>query len=145
MKRLFTFLLLSVFFVSATAQEEAEADKGKPRIKFETTSHDFGTITEGTQATYKFEFKNTGDAPLVLKNVRPSCGCTTPHWPRKPIMPGDKSQIKAVYNSSGRPGRFHKSITVTTNVPDRSTHVLYIKGKVVKEEKQESPVRKKAK
>lgn len=127
MKNLLLLLTLSLFSTGVFAQEG-----GSPKMEFEKTSHEFGTIEEGTMASYEFEFKNTGDAALVLKNVKPSCGCTTPEWPKKPIMPGEKAHIKAIYNSKGRPGRFHKSISVTTNIPDNPTIVLYIKGEVKK-------------
>jgi len=61
-------------------------------IKFKAEKHDFGKIVEGTQASYSFEFTNTGKAPVVISNVQPSCGCTTPEWTREPIMPG--KQVK---------------------------------------------------
>ncbi len=78
----------------------------------------------------KFKFKNTGKEPLILTNVKASCGCTTPQWPREPIMPGQEASIKAVYNSKGRPGNFNKSITVTSNDSEAPTQVLYISGMV---------------
>src|SRR5437870_282846 len=84
-------------------------------LKFEKETHEFGTIAEGVQATYEFKFKNTGNQPVVISNVQPSCGCTTPDWTKEPILPGKSGMVKAVYNSTGRPGAFHKSITVTSN------------------------------
>ena len=99
-------------------------------IQFSETSHDFGTIDEGTRATYEFEFSNTGDSNLILNNVQASCGCTVPTWPRQPIKPGEKNKITVVYNSAGRPGDFHKSITVTTNMKQDGVKTLFIQGKV---------------
>ncbi len=113
------------------AQQGKEEQKGQPKIKFEKTSHDFGKIPQGKNASYSFKFTNTGNAPLQLKNVKPSCGCTTPHWPKKPIRPGESAKIKAVYDA-GSPGRFHKSITVKTNMENNGTKVLSIKGRVKK-------------
>lgn len=107
----------------------AFAQERQAEIAFQMTTHDFGTIQEGTQATVEFEFTNTGDAPLVLSSVNASCGCTTPEWPKEPIMPGAKAKIKAVYNSTGRPGTFTKSITVNSNAKN-GTIVLTIKGNV---------------
>ena len=68
-------------------------------ITFDKPEHDFGKIKEGTLATHEFTFTNTGKAPLVLSNVQPSCGCTTPEWSKEPIMPGGKGTVKAVFNS----------------------------------------------
>ncbi len=98
-------------------------------IKFETTEHDFGTIKEGTLAAYEFVFTNTGKTPLILSNVQPSCGCTTPEWPKEPIAPGAKAKIKAVYNSHGRPGTFQKYITVKSNAKNGDISIT-IKGTV---------------
>lgn len=97
----------------AFAQNPAPASKAD--IQFIEDSHDFGNIKEGTQATYEFKFTNTGTEPLILSDVRPSCGCTTPEWTREPIAPGATGVIKAIFNSNGRPGSFNKSITVTSN------------------------------
>ncbi|QNF35439.1 DUF1573 domain-containing protein [Adhaeribacter swui] len=99
-------------------------------LKFEKETHEFGNIAEGMQATYAFKFKNTGDQPIVISQVQPSCGCTTPDWTKEPVLPGKTGMVKAVYNSTGRPGAFHKSITVTSNA-GTPTQALFIKGTVI--------------
>lgn len=103
-------------------------------ITFERTEHDFGKINEADgRVTTVFTFKNEGMEPLVLSNVRASCGCTTPKWTREPIEPGQKGEITVTYNPNGRPGRFQKTITVTSNSqePNTNTTRLYIKGEVI--------------
>ncbi|MEX0966822.1 MAG: DUF1573 domain-containing protein [Bacteroidia bacterium] len=123
MKNLLGLLLLMTMSFSVYGQ--------KAVAEYTEDSHDFGTITEGTQAKHVFTVKNTGNADLMIVNVRPSCGCTTPSWTREPIAPGKTGTITAVFNSSGRPGNFHKSITVTTNEPQsNNTKVIFIKGTV---------------
>jgi len=98
-------------------------------LEFEFDSHDFGYIAEGTLASYSFRVRNTGSEPVVITNVQPSCGCTTPEWTKAPLKNGEIGFIKVVYNSSGRPGPFNKSVTVTSNAAT-PTHNLYIKGNV---------------
>lgn len=105
-------------------------------LKFESDKHDFGMIDEGLQAVHEFTFTNTGNAPVILSDVRASCGCTTPSWTKEPIAPGAKGSIKASYNSEGRPGNFTKSITITSNAIEPSK-VVYIKGIV--DPKKEKP------
>jgi hypothetical protein len=99
-------------------------------IRFKTEKHDFGKIKEGVQASYSFEFTNTGKAPVVISNVQPSCGCTTPEWTREPIMPGKTGKVTALYNSAGRPGNFNKTITVVNN-GEVSQIILTIQGSVI--------------
>lgn len=95
-------------------------------ISFTETLHDYGTIKKGSEGTYVFTFTNTGNIPLVLTNVRSSCGCTTPSWPKEPIAPGATGEIKVKYNTNSV-GGFQKTITVFSNA---KTVVLTIKGSV---------------
>ncbi|MCS7004671.1 MAG: DUF1573 domain-containing protein [Cytophagales bacterium] len=106
-------------------------------MKFEKEEHDFGDIKEGTIAEYSFKFKNTGNAPIVITNVQASCGCTTPEWPKEPVMPGETAIIKAAYNSKSRPGNFFKTITITSNATE-PTKIIKIKGNVVMPDQQPS-------
>ncbi len=121
MKKL--FLLLSLFFgISMISNAQAV-------LKFSEEKHNFGKIKEGVVATHSFEFKNTGNSPVVISNVAPSCGCTTPELTKEPIMPGKTGKITASYNSKGRPGAFNKSIVVTSNAQNGQI-VLFINGEV---------------
>jgi hypothetical protein len=110
----------------ATAPNPNAAD-----LKFKTEKHDFGTVPEGPQAKFDFEFTNEGKEPLILSNVQASCGCTTPEWPKEPILPGKSAKVTAIYNTQGRPGQFTKSITVSSNAKTPSI-VLMINGTVEK-------------
>lgn len=117
---LFAAMLMSI---SAMAQQ--------PVITFNETTHDFGKINEADgRVTTVFVFKNEGMIPLILSNVKASCGCTTPKWTREPIEPGATGEITVTYNPNGRPGRFQKTVTVTSNASE-ATIRLYIKGEVI--------------
>ncbi len=92
-------------------------------------THNFGTFSEKNpvqKAT--FTFTNTGKAPLVINQVVASCGCTVPHYDKRPIAPGQKGSIEITYNGQGKfPGHFKKSITIRTNAKTEMTR-LYIEG-----------------
>ena len=111
-------------FAQPAAEEEPRAE-----VYFEKTTHDFGSIFQGGNGTYQFEFSNTGNAPLVLSNATSSCGCTVPSYPKTPIAPGEKGTIVVKYDTN-RLGSFHKSVTVTSNAKSASSVVLHIKGEV---------------
>jgi hypothetical protein len=131
MKKFFSIVAgLAFVIISGCSQapRTAELIKNGASIEFETTDHDFGTIAEGGDGTYEFIFKNTGKEPLVLSNVRSSCGCTVPEWPKEPILKGDKGKIKVSYNTRIT-GSFSKSITVYSNAAEAPV-VLIIKGKI---------------
>ncbi|MCB9235944.1 MAG: DUF1573 domain-containing protein [Bacteroidia bacterium] len=100
-------------------------------IAFPDMKHDFGKITEGEVVAHTFSFKNTGDNPLKIENVKPSCGCTTPDWTREEVAPGGEGFIKVEFDSKGKSGQQTKTVTVTSNTPERNT-VLTFSGEVVK-------------
>lgn len=102
----------------------------QPKIQFKTVEYDFGSIKEDAGlATTSFEFKNTGDQPLILNSVKATCGCTTPEWTQDPVSPGKSGTIKVSYNPKNRPGSFTKNVNVYSNA-EPSVTVLTIKGKV---------------
>lgn len=112
------FLAALLINIVAMAQE--------PVMTFDKTTHDFGKINEADgRVTTVFEFKNEGMTPLVLTNVRASCGCTTPKWTREPVEPGTTGQITVTYNPNGRPGRFQKTITITSNATEATFALVY--------------------
>lgn len=129
-------VLASVLFVIATVTlscsqtpaRESEKSVFGPGIEFSELKHDYGIIEQGGDGTYEFQFTNTGTEPLVLSNVRSSCGCTVPKWPREPIGAGETATIEVKYNTT-RVGSFNKSITVYSNASEQPI-VLHIKGKV---------------
>ena len=102
-----------------------------PRVVWLNPEHDFGAFDEDLGVvTCNFRAVNVGDEPLVVTSARANCGCTTPHFTNDPVAPGDTLSILVGYNATGRPGRFSKKISVTTNgEPRRST--LTISGTVI--------------
>ncbi len=120
------WFVAGILFMSAVGFGHAQA----PNLHFDTDDHDFGVVPEeGGPISHPFTFVNTGDAPLLISEVKASCGCTTPSWSREPIAPGDTGVVVAQYNPQNRPGTFRKSINVTSNA-EPSIRVLYIKGVV---------------
>jgi len=100
-------------------------------IRFTDKKHDFGKIPLKKEATYSFEFLNTGKSPVVIYDVKTSCGCTTPKWTKALVAVGKTGNIIVRYDAS-YPGEFHKSILVKYNGPD-SPEMLEIGGEVEEE------------
>ena len=124
MKKLFLTTILSIFALVTFAAGEAE-------IKFEKTSHNFGSFPETEKVTCTFKFTNTGDNLLVIHQAIASCGCTVPQYPKQHIKPGESGEIKVTYDGSGKfPGHFKKSITLRTNAKQEIVR-LYIEGDMV--------------
>jgi len=81
----------------------------------DSTSRDYGTIPEGQKLEVAYRFLNSGDKPLIIARVQPSCGCTIAEQPDEPILPGKEGVIKASFNSEGRIGINHKKLYVFAN------------------------------
>lgn len=115
--------------VTPTATPEAAAEvkpEGPlPVFQFEKEEHDFGTIQEGQKVSYTYKFKNTGDAPLIIQNAAPSCGCTVPEWSREPIPVGGEGFVKAEFDSNGKTNAQNKVITVTANTWPKTTTLRF--------------------
>lgn len=103
----------------------------KPAIKFKSTTIDFGEVESGKIVDINFEFENTGSDLLIIKNVIPSCGCTTTGLAKKEYKAGEKGTIASKFNSSGYNGKIIKTITVTSNDPDAAETRLTISGTVI--------------
>ncbi len=99
-------------------------------LKFSETKWDFGTIEEmGGDVVHTFEFENTTSSPIVIHNIRTSCGCTTPKYSREPIRAGEKSTIEITFDPKFRPGSFKKDILVYNTATDYPI-ILEISGDV---------------
>lgn len=140
MKKVFFLLTLVLTTVYLNAQTKTNTwqnndgefiETTKPIVIYEKGTYDFGEIIEGEKYDYIFKFKNVGTEPLILQNVKASCGCTTPEWSKEPIMSGKSGEIKVIYDTKNRMGAFNKAITITSNAIE-PTKRLYIKGTVIK-------------
>lgn len=103
------------------------ADAG---IQFKEKEIDFGEVESGETVDVKYEFKNIGDKPLIIKNVSTSCGCTATKLEKREFQPGETGYIPTKFFSRGYSGKIIKTVTVTTNDPKNKHTILKIKGEV---------------
>lgn len=111
-------------------QKEARPTRAPAKIEFEETSHSYDTIKQGDIVEYSFKFKNIGQRPLSIKDVKGSCGCTIGSYPFLDIAPKEESVIKARFDSKGKVGPQFTTITVYSNANEKGD-VLSLEGVVV--------------
>lgn len=100
--------------VAEAAERDANSSKF-PVITFDKSEHDFGEIEAKTNVETTFSYTNTGDAPLVITDIKSSCGCTVPQdWSKEPLAPGDSGDFTVKFNGSGK-NKVSKTVTVTAN------------------------------
>lgn len=126
-----TLIFGVVFF--ALSQATVSVESGDPssmaKFKWEETTHNFGKIEQGKPVSTEFTFTNAGSTPLVISNVKGSCGCTVTQYTKEPIAPGKTGTVKATFNAAAM-GAFNKSVRVTANV-EGGNETLFIKGEVI--------------
>lgn len=123
MKNLITILFIGIISLTAHAQEKIA------KIEFKETTIDYGVIEKGADGLRVFEFTNTGNAPLIISDVKSTCGCTVPEKPKGPIAPGETGKIAVKYDTN-RVMPIRKTITVLSNA-ETPTVGLKIKGDVI--------------
>src|SRR5476651_2685296 len=111
------------FTITASAQTDNKAE-----FKFASEKFDFGKIPQGKPVTTKFEYTNVGEEPLILTEVKPTCGCTIADYTKTPVKKGDKGVITITYNAAAV-APFNKTIVVTSNAKT-PTKYLNIIGEV---------------
>ena len=115
----FLLLLLSVIIFQANAQNGAKIE-----FTAQDNTMDYGNVYKDTDTGIRsFEFRNTGNEPLIISNVLSTCGCTVPSKPTEPILPGKNGKIEVKYNMI--PGAIRKTLTVESNA------INYPEGKVI--------------
>ena len=124
---LFTLKSQELAYVAISVETNTET---LTSVDWDKEIYDFGEIIQNIPAVAEFEFTNTGDKPLIISKVLGSCGCTSTDYPKDPILPGEKSKIKATYNAKSV-GSFKKNVTVFSNSTEGEKR-LKLSGIVIK-------------
>jgi hypothetical protein len=114
-----------------SGKKEGNVKQGASKLPtitlLDSASYDFGTVNEGQVVEHTFRFRNDGVYPLIINNITSSCGCTTPEWPRDPVVANATSSIKVRFDSKNRTGPQAKTITVYANT-EPANYDLRLKG-----------------
>ena len=113
-------------FSKFTPEQMANA----PKISFEKSTFDFGTINQGDKIEHDFSFTNTGKSDLIIRKTKGSCGCTVGTPEKSTLKPGESTNLHVVFNSAGKSGQQNKTVTITNNDPANSSAVITLVGTV---------------
>lgn len=124
-------LFIALLVISSTISAQEKTDKGV--FAFESETINYGIIAKNSDGVRSFTFTNIGNEPIIITNVKGSCGCTVATKPSAPILPGESAEIGVKY-ATNRLGGFSKTITISSNASEVSK-VVRIKGNVIEEGK----------
>ncbi|MCC8425543.1 DUF1573 domain-containing protein [Mucilaginibacter sp. UR6-11] len=132
MKKLFLGILMAGALMACnnTSKKPVAFTTDGSDIKYDAPTFDFGKIKQSEKVSHRFKFTNTGKSPLIITNATASCGCTTPVWPKTPVLPGDTGSIAVTFNSAGKSGLQDKLITVTANSQPAQS-IVHLIGEVL--------------
>jgi hypothetical protein len=122
-----TTLFFGLLFAGiATAQTATPATDSMPArplttIAIDSSFYDFGSVKQGTLVKRTFRFTNTGADSLLIADVKVTCGCTVPDWPKQPVPPGGKGEIKVEFNTANKEGRQLRILRVVANTNPAET------------------------
>ena len=102
-----------------------------PQFKFTETKHNFGMVREGEVVHMEYPFTNTGTEPVIITEVKVSCGCTVVDFPKTPVKPGEKSVIKINFDTNGKMDRQDRTVDIISNVAGEPQKLRF-KGVVLK-------------
>jgi uncharacterized cupredoxin-like copper-binding protein len=105
-----------------------------PKVGVQQLNHDFGNINQGDVVNHSFVIANNGGDLLKIIDVKASCGCTAANPDKKELQPGESTNIAVSFNSKGRKGPQTKTITVSTNDPEKPQVTLTIKCNIIEDE-----------
>lgn len=126
----------------AQPEPEVKPEGPLPVAQYSETDWDFGTIKEGDKVSHTYRVVNTGEAPLIIQDVKPTCGCTAPDWTKTPIPPGGEGFVKAEFDSQGKPNMQNKFVTVTANTWPKTMKLSFKAMVTPKPDGSQGPVRK---
>lgn len=129
MKKILVFGMLIA--LTACSSEKTEDNFGESTTMEVKTLFDFGQVKQGEIVKAKFEVTNTGNVPLNIVRVEPSCGCTVADFTKEPILPGEKGWVNAQVNTDRFEGEIRKSLNVMANTSPTATTFI-IKGVIIK-------------
>ncbi len=112
-------------------QDKALKKLESPKITFDFDTYNYGEVVDGDVVEVDFNFTNTGKSDLIIFDASASCGCTVPEYPKnKNIKPGEGGNIKVMFDTSNKPGKHPKSVTLSTNT-DSGKKIIRINGFVL--------------
>jgi len=118
----------------------AETRQKGPVLEFESLSKEIQRVVfDGEIITAVFKFTNKGNAVLEIKDVQPSCGCTSAVPTPNKLAPGQNGSIEIKITTAeltaatGKRIELSKTVTVTSNDPKNPTLILTVTGVVAPE------------
>ncbi|MFZ0391918.1 MAG: DUF1573 domain-containing protein [Calditrichia bacterium] len=98
------FLFIFLLFASTAFSQKFELIT--PKVM------SLGEIPSDTLVESVIKFRNAGEKPLQIKDVKTSCGCTVVSLDKLVYEKGEEGEIPVLFNSKGYSGTTRKSVSI---------------------------------
>ncbi|MBU5613459.1 DUF1573 domain-containing protein [Geomonas azotofigens] len=112
---------------------EATLAFAAPELMVEAGTFNFGSVAQGKKVQHTFTIKNTGDAPLQIKKLEASCGCTAAKPSTSVVSPGKSAELEVTFDSGSFSGKVHKTVTLSSNAGKTPVYTFTIEGTVLEQ------------
>ncbi len=94
------------------------------QLVWEKERLDLRAAPQDKNVSVDYKFKNSGEYPVSITQVRPSCGCTVAQSDKKNYLPREEGVIKVTFQFGERVGLQQKEILVSTDDANHPQTVL---------------------
>lgn len=101
--------------------------KKQPHLWLDATTYSWDSAMAGDMLQAKFTFKNTGKKPLIIREIKPGCGCVTPQFKKNELQAGESMTVVFFYDTIGKHGNSSQKIDIITNDPSGPEKQLLLK------------------
>ncbi|WP_224957222.1 DUF1573 domain-containing protein [Geomonas subterranea] len=124
------FIYLLLLFANLFGASVARA---APELLVDRGTFNFGTVAQGKKVQHSFAIKNNGDAPLQIKKLDASCGCTAAKPSASLVAPGKSAEIEVTFDSASFSGKVAKTVTLTSNAGKTPVYTFTLEGTVLEQ------------
>ena len=116
----------SIAKVDSNEDGESQISTNATSMYIEEDLYHFGEVKEGEKLQHVFKFKNTGNYPLTIKEVKTSCGCTVTKWNKSPLAIGETGEIGVLFNTAEKTGEQRQTIRIQANTSPVNTKLTIL-------------------
>ncbi len=122
--------LIIVFSLILLSALNGFSQSGKAEFAFDKKVVKFPKVNADTILEFTYKFTNTGTEPLIITDIKVTCGCTTPKYPEYPILPGKEGIIKVAFDTKDKFGYQDRTLEIISNAK-KSPEIVRFKGLVL--------------
>lgn len=97
-----------------------------PKMSWDKKSIDLGMVAAGEKRDLQYMLTNSGNSPMVITQILPTCGCTVAKdWDRSPLPPGESRDITLSFQAGEQTKKMEESATVVSNAIPSSVELSF--------------------